>query len=371
MRKFLLFALLLIGESMSAQRNIFDGFDDNSNNWPITGGGSGSTSVHDGYYEVNSINEGYWQYTQTVPGGMANHFRVELSVWRDSATADGKGAGITWGNKGDSARMIFVLYGDGSFVFQKIRDGKSQTVTNRAISFNIFEDDFNNLRVERNMWTGNYDFSINEQLVLSTPFEAPASSEVGIYADVAGSFRFDNFWFVENGNTDESYCPVPLTLSDACTSENLSCHHGNGFSYCVPLGWRVDNYQGTHELIWPVGSPYQIILDVANLTLEDSFGVAAKNDFRVFVDSAKYATGKMSTPMKRDSAATGVECWRGMFEYTDLRDNKKYTVVRLYVYNEELSSFILIECKTLSDDLETNKQFWSTVFVVSRSLHWD
>jgi hypothetical protein len=274
---------------------------------------------------------------------MDNHFRIEVSVKSGANNAKEKGAGITWGNKGDSVRMAFLLYGDGTFAFHKLINGKSQTVTNKGITFNILQFDFNNMRVEHNMETGMYDFSLNEQLVLSAPFEEPLSDEVGIYCDVAGTFDFDNFWFIEKANTVDSYRPGFMTMTDSCTNGDLHYQSEYGFSFCVPLGWRVDNYKETHWIVWPVGSPYQVNLDFAKLALEDSFAVAAKGDFKIFVDSTESISDKTYTLMWKHPSAGDIEVYGGMLNYTDPADKKNYSVARYYVYHKETESFVLIE----------------------------
>lgn len=343
MRLFFLIIVIVICEPLLAQRNIFDGFDDNSNNWPEVAAGNSSMVVANGFYNVSSGNEGYWFHTKTVKDGMSDHFRIEVSIKRGENNANEKGAGITWGNKGDSIRMAFLLYGDGTFAFQKLFNGKSQTVTNKGITFNILQDDFNNMRVERNMETGMYDFSLNEQLVLSAPFEAPLSDEVGIYCELAGGFQFDNFWFIEKSNTVDSYRPGFMTMSDSCANGDLHYQSDYGFSFCVPLGWRVDNYKETHWTVWPVGYPYQVNLDFAKLALQDSFSVAAKGDFKIFVDSTKSLTDKKITPMWKHASTADVEVYGGTLGYTDPGDKARYSVARYYVYHKKTESFVLIE----------------------------
>lgn len=364
-------AILLLAFSLHAQRNIFDGFDDNSNNWPQAAGSTGSMTVAKGYYEISSVAEGYWQHTNTVEHGFGNHFRIEVGVSRDSGTDDSKGAGIVWGCKGDSVRMVFLLYGDGSFVFQKIRNGQSQTFAHNEITYALNDAGFNNLRVERNMETNMYDFSVNEQFILSAPFEVPASDEVGIFCDIAGTFRFDNFWFIEQANTHGSFRPHALSISKTCSDEQMFYQGDNGYSFCVPFGWRVDEYKNTHCAVWPVGLPYQVNVDYAKLAIEDSFSVAAKNDFKIFVDSAKYAYERKVTPLQTNAASKGVECWSGKFEYKNVNDQIVYTVYRCYVYCQEKGGFLLIETTIPSSEENANEIYQQVALEIARSVRWE
>lgn len=127
----------------------------------------------------------------------------------------------------------------------------------------------------------------------------------------------------------------------------------------------------THCAIWPVGNPYQINIDYARLAIEDSFGVAAKNDFRIFVDSAHYAFEKSVTPLTRDSAATGVECWSGWFTYTDVNDKTTYTVYRCYVYCKATGGFLLVETKIPVWEEELAMAFPSTALHIAQSIRWE
>lgn len=345
MRCLFLFIVCLFSQSMWAQRNIFDGFDDNSNGWPEAAGPAGTMTVQKGMYHIAGNSEGYWQHTHTVTGGFSDHFRIEASVARDSGVSLDKGVGLVWGVKGDSARMTFLIYGDGHFAYQHARDGKSQTFAPKDVTFAIDAEGFNNLRVERNMGTAMYDFFINEQLVLSAPFVAPASDQVGLYSDMAGSFHFDNFWFIERADSAGSHRPQPLMMSDACT-DNFYYHSENGYSFCVPFGWRVDEYKETHATIWPVGMPYVITSDYTRLAIEDSFGVAAKNDFKIFVDSMRSVQDMQAEPLSRVATdKPGVEVWGATIRYTQMEGWGAVYHARYYIYNRASGGFLLLECK--------------------------
>lgn len=337
---------ILLAFSLPAQRNIFEGFDDNSNEWPVAVNDAGIMSVQNGMYHVSGVNEGYWQHTKTISGGFEDHFRIEVSVARDSATALSKGAGLTWGTKGDSVRMSFLIYGDGHFVFHQQVNGKTQTISPNDILFAVDAEGFNNLRVERNMKTNMYDFSINEQLVLSSPFIAPQSDEVGLYADMAGHFQFDNFWFVERADSLVSHRPHNMVMTPECGEEHLSYTSDFGFSFCVPFGWRADEYKETHCTVWPVGVPYVINLDYTKLAIEDSFGVAARNDYKIFVDSMRFVENMRKEELKRvTSHHKGVEIWGATLTYENMDAGGAFYHARYYVYNSASGGFILVECK--------------------------
>ena len=369
MRTLLFLVAISVGNLLNAQRNIFDPFSDNSNNWPLTAGSEGSMSIAGGYYEVTTVSEGYWQYTHTIEHGFDKHFRIEASVERDSATAAGKGAGIVWGNKADSTRFAFLVYGDGSFVYQYLSNGVSETVSPHEVTYAYNEEGYNNLRVERNMVTNMYDLSVNEQLVLSVPYRAPRSSEAGIYADMAGKFRFDNFWFIEQANTDSSYRPHELIIDKRCGDKKMQYSSDYGYSFCVPFGWRVDEYRETHCSIWPVGCAYVINLDYTKLAIEDSFGVAAKNDFKIFVDSLKVSE-KQFSEIRKDSSSPGTEVWAAQFQYVGL-DHNTVTVYRYYVYHAKSGGFMLIEATVPPYEEELAMMFSWVSAAIAESVIWE
>lgn len=370
MRVILLFCILFFGTELCAQRNIFDGFDDNSNEWPLANTSGAVMQISNGQYNVSGTMEGFWSATKNVPGGMDKHFRIEVSVSRDSLTASDKGAGIIWGVKGDSVRYAFLIYGDGHFTFQKVHNTKTQNITPKDIQFAVDAGGYNNLRVERNMEKNTYDFSINEQLVLSTPYGAPGSDEVGLYADVAGSFHFDNFWFIEQADTKEAYRPHALSYSSACTDQQLNYQSDYGYSFCVPFGWRVDEHNEAQCFVWPVGFPYQVNVHYSKLAIEDSFSVAARNDFKIFVDSAQYAYQRNATPLKAIPVSPGVECWTGYFIYNDVNDQMSYTVYRCYVYCKSKGGFVLIETRMLTVEEQANMLFQEVALQIAQSVRW-
>lgn len=361
----------LIACELNAQRNIFDGFDDNSNDWPIASTDGTVMEISKGHYNVFSVHDGFWSATKTVADGMDGHFRIEVSVSRDSGTASDKGAGITWGVKGDSVRMVFLIYGDGHFAFQKISGTKTQNISPKDVQFAVDAEGYNNLRVERNMETGMYDFSINEQIVLSSAFENPASDEVGLYADIAGQFHFDNFWFIEQANTNESYRPQSLTYANTCNNQQLHYQSDYGYSFCVPFGWRVDEHEESQCFVWPVGFPYQINVHYAKLAIEDSFNVAARNDFKIFVDSAHYAFERDATPLKQVIVSPGVECWHGYFAYSNVNDLQRYIVYRCYVYSKSANGFVLVETRIPAEDAEVNSLFQEVALQIAQSVRWE
>lgn len=369
MRLFFLFALLCICDFAIAQRNIFDGFNDNDNGWPVGIAGANMLTVHNGSYTVVSSNEGHFNHTFNITGGFEKHFRIEVSVGRDSLTRTEKGAGVIWGKKGDSTAMTFIVYGDGSFVFQNRVNGKLNVVSPNSFNYAYNGVGFNNIRAERNLETNQYDFSINEQIVLSVPYVKPASDEAGIYADMGGAFQFDNFWFIEQANTTTSYIPHSLTMDKRCGDGDLKYESDYGYSYCVPFGWRVDEYKETHQTVWPIGCPYVINIDYTRLAIEDSFSVAARNDWKIFSDSLDVMQ-RQSISFRKDTSQAGVEVYEGIYSYQQPDGNSMITY-RYYVYNKKSGGFMLVECVIPPWEEMLNMDFWVAAANIAETAAWE
>lgn len=341
------FSVMLSAHLLNGQVNIFDGFNDNTNKWPITAGPDGSMTIENGYYEVKSSGDGFWQYTHQVEAGLSSHFRIEASVERMPGTMPGKSSGIVWGTSADTARLAFLIYGDGSFVFQHLSGGVSSLIIPPTKHAAIHKTGSNNMRVERNMETGEYEFSVNEQLVGKAAFIVPSSPEFGLYADMAGTFHFDNFWFVKDGNTSEDYQPQFLIQSESCDNAQLNFHSNEwGYSFCVPAGWRVDTFKETRVSVWQVGSNNGgnvIVGDFSKLAIEDSFRVAAEVDFKILIDSAHHAYEKHNLPMTPVKTSDGGEAWHASATYISKEDETHYTIDRYYVFNNATGAFILFQ----------------------------
>lgn len=343
MRLFFLSILMCVCNFAIAQRNIFDPFDNNDNNWPESITEANMVYVKDGRYTVDSKNEGYFRHTFNIKGGFAQHFRMEISIERDTLVKTEKGVGIVWGRADhDSTYMAFLVYGDGSFVFENKVRGKLNVVSPNSFNYAYSGDDLNGIRVERNIATNQYDLSINEQLVLSVPYVAPLSDEAGIHLDLGGSYFLDYFWFIEQSDSEDSYRPAPLVMSERCGQSGLLYTSDYGYSYCVPFGWRVDEYKETHQTVWPCGFAYVLNIDYTRLAIEDSFRVAAYNDWKIFTDSLHVKESYPPT-FRRTTAQPGVEAFECVYQYVQ-PDGSSMTCYRYYVYNAKSGGFMLVEC---------------------------
>lgn len=343
MRVLFLSILVCVCSFAFAQRNIFDGFDNNDNGWPESMTDANTVYVKDGRYSVESKGEGYFRHTFNIKGGFEKHFRIEISVERDTLVKTERGVGIVWGRADhDSTYMAFLVYGDGSFVFENKVKGKLNVVSPNSFNYAYSGDDLNGIRVERNMKTGQYDFSINEQLVLSAPYVAPLSDEAGIHLDLSGSYFLDYFWFIEASDGADAYKPASLAMSEGCGQSSLMYTSDFGYSYCVPFGWRVDEYKETHQTVWPCGFPYVVNIDYTRLAIEDSFRIAAYNDWKIFTDSLDVKESYAPT-FSRATAQPGVQAFAGTYQYVQ-PDGNSMTCYRYYVYNAKSGGFMLIEC---------------------------
>ena len=369
MRKHLLLILLLVSTCAIAQRNIFDGFDNNDNGWPESITEANTVYVKDGRYTLESKGEGYFRHTFKITGGFEKHFRIETNIERDTAKID-KGVGLVWGRaNNDSTYMAFLVYGDGSFVFENKVKGKLNVVSPNSFNYAYSGDGLNAIRVERNMETDKYDFSINEQLVLSVPYVAPLSDEAGIHVDLAGSYFIDYFWFIEQANTAESYKPASLSMSESCGQSALMYKSDYGYSYCVPFGWRVDEYKETHQTVWPTGFPYVVNTDYTKLAIEDSFSIAARNDFKIYSDSlhVKEAEGTTFTKVK---AEPGVEVYKATYRYVSLEGDGT-TTYRYYIYHRKTGGFMLVETIIPIWEENLSLDFDGAAYEIATTIRWE
>lgn len=361
---------ILLAFSLHAQRNIFDGFDNNENGWPESITDANMVFVKDGRYSVESKGEGYFRHTFNIKGGFEKHFRIEISVERDTLVKTERGVGIVWGRADhDSTYMAFLVYGDGSFVFENKVRGKLSVVSPNSFNYAYSGDDLNGIRVERNMTNNTYDFSINEQRVLSVPYVAPLSDEAGIHLDLSGSYFLDYFWFVEQSDAVDSYKPAALAMNDRCGQSALHYTSDYGYSYCVPFGWRVDEYKETHQTVWPCGFPYVINVDYTKLALEDSFRIAASNDWKIFTDSLKVME-RYAPTFTRVATQADVQAFEGVYQYVQ-PDGNSMTCYRYYVYNAKSGGFMLIECMVPPWEEMLSMDFRLAAGAIAASAKWE
>ncbi len=371
-KKCLIGLAILTGFEARAQLNIFDPFNDNSNGWPESKDGDYLMSIRDGYYEVKSKSNGYWEFTHQIDSGLSGHFRIEVGIERVGETSPGKACGIVWGNRGDSSRLAFLIYGDGSFVFQHLANGVSTLVIPPTKHAAIRKTGNNNLRVQRNMELNVYEFSVNEQIVATSVFVKPASSEFGLYADVAGTYHFDNFWFVEQGNYLDSYKPQPLSATKSCDGFLHFRNADWGYSFCVPEDWRVDVFGESSIHVWAVGLSREIAIrgEFSKLAFEDSFRLAAESDFKLFIDSMKGASRQKISPLVSLPTAPNGEAWYATATYVSSEARGSVTVIRCYVYNKKTKDFLLLQTILPSAEETLFMQYnWAMKFIVE-TLEW-
>jgi len=371
---FFLFLLLQFSLNLHSQVNIFDAFNDNSNRWPLASGSAGSMKIENGHYEISSSNDGFWQFTHQVDSALTDHFRIEASVERSVGTLPGKSCGIVWGNVSDTARFAFLIYGDGSFVVQRIAQGVSSFLIPLTKSNAIHTSGYNNLRVERNIAMNEYQFSVNEQSVGSATFIAPASQEFGLYADMGGTFRFDNFWFVRNGNTSNDYQPQFLSGAKRCGYESLNFTSNDwGYSFCVPEGWRVDTYKESRVSVWQIGGANggnAIVADFSKLAIQDSFRVAANIDFKILIDSADHAYEKRPSPLVSVPTSANGEAWHAHAKYISMEDETSYTIDRYYVYNASTGAFLLFQILVPTSETKLIEDYNAVAEAMVASIVW-
>ena len=370
MNKIATILLLFLSFGSSAQINIYDGFDNNENEWATEEGSSGYARVEKGYYEVFGSNEGYWYYAQKSGWKSEQGFRLEGSVTIMPNTISGMKAGLVWGNEGDSAYFVFTVSGEGKCQASFFRSGREEILLPVKNNPFINKTGSNNLRVESDPVAGYYRFYVNEQLMGTAKHRMPNTSYAGFYGDLPGKYRFDNFWMVQD-NTPGSFRPVKLETNPSCTGSMFFFHPAHMFGFCIPSGWRVD-INGEMSTIWKLGYSTDGRGLVAHYSIfdRDSFFSVSDDDFRSIlvdekgIEQVNYSETVTMSTVKNSEARH----YRATYKRTD--DGASYTVDRYVVYNRSSRQYFIFQCTNPTADQEMIGQYHATAQMILSSIKW-
>jgi hypothetical protein len=168
---------LLGVESAKMPRILFEEhFLDNKNNWLIEETKGYKFEINQGKYILESKNGGAWLSTRPVPLDQKADFKIDLAVHKISGT-DEYGYGLVWGGKDLNNYYVFLIWGKGSYSFQKFSNG-TQTRIFEAVGpmVNKFNS-ANKLSLKKT--ENSLEFFINDRLVDQSPFAPFLGNYIG------------------------------------------------------------------------------------------------------------------------------------------------------------------------------------------------
>lgn len=346
MKQLLQIAFILLTVSLNAQINIYDGFDDNSNEWPEGKSEWHAVGVKNGTLEVMSQKEGSWMVSKNPGLDFNKYYRFELTVNQVSMQSAEQGSGLTWGVRGDTTCFMFLVYNDGSFAVINRTSTLSQTELIKRQKHPAVKIGTNNLRVEHKLNGEIYYFSVNEQLVGTVKYVLPSGTEFGMISDMPATVRFDNFWLVQDEHTREDYCPSSLRSGPCGEARLRYTNMYSLYSLCVPEGWRVDE-TGSYANIWTVQNHVGaagIRVSYSTIPPQEDYKIVAAGDFSSIVDSTDGISDvKKAEPQAVVGVKEGTEAWKFSCTFKYQTDGVVYKVIRYYIFNKSTGQFLLFQ----------------------------
>lgn len=364
---------LFLSSILSAQINIYDGFDDNSNEWPEGKSEWHSLGVKNGAFEVMSLNDGSWMTSKNTAVDLNRYFRFELTVDQVNMKSADQGTGLTWGVRGDTTCFMFLVYNDGSFAVINRTSLTSQTELLKRQKHTAVKIGSNNLRIEHKVNGEIYYFSINEQLVGTARYVLPATTEFGMISDMPATVRFDNFWLVQDDHSRQDYAPSNLR-SGPCGEGRLRYTNTYSlYSLCLPEGWRVDE-TGTFANIWTIQNHVGaagIRVSYSAIPAQEDYKIIAAGDFSSIVDS----TDGISDVKKEEAQAVvgvkeGFEAWKFSCTFKYQTDGVFYKIIRYYVFNKSTGQFLLFQIQLPLNRQDVWEKYDQVAAAMITSVSW-
>ena len=142
-------------------------FLDNKNNWLIEETKGYKFDINQGKYILESKDGGSWLSTRPVPLDQKADFTIDLAVQKISGT-DEYGYGLVWGAKDLNNFYVFLIWGNGSYSFQKFSNG-TQTRIFEAVGPMVNKFNSTN-KLSLKKTDNSLEFFINDQRVDQSPF---------------------------------------------------------------------------------------------------------------------------------------------------------------------------------------------------------
>lgn len=170
--------------SSTSKTILFDGFNDNKNNWLIQDDINARLSVTGGEYVMNHRRStGGWSSTISKYINSSRDFRISAQIKKTTGIQN-NGFGITFGKKNNDNQNHFLITGDGSYKVVQYQNGKRTYLKNWTKSSSIKKGNYatNYLKVKK---VGSaFKFYINNNLVFT-------SYSVKLYGNRVGFTVFD------------------------------------------------------------------------------------------------------------------------------------------------------------------------------------
>lgn len=287
MKKILLALLICLSLNANAQISIYDGFDDNSNQWIVYSNDTATFDVMNSKLSMSIHHPGNFINAKGAPFNMEKPFRVEASTIFQNG-ADSIRYGICWGAADVSNYFVFYITGGGKYGFGEVKDKKWTDIVRPLASPFINAKGTNWLRVNTINAEGKRKIAlcINELSVKTIDFIAPPGDFFGTYVGGKSSILFDDFILYQRNDTLPEFEPCDLALSAYCKSGQFR-YSGSTLKWnaCVPTGCRVDE-DSVVTRFWFTDSragDFSVLVVPFDAAGDGDFTNAAQRDFTEYI----------------------------------------------------------------------------------------
>ena len=280
--------LLIISNIVTAQENtviVEDNFSNNSYQWWIGKGQSGSCDIARGEYLIKYYGNKSWSTNINATLNPSNDFVIESRISRLGG-AETNGYGLVWG-KGKRGYYNFIITPKGKFYVRKIESGKKGKYLIRwKKTKHISQTSITNkLRVQKS--DSEILFFINDKFVAKIPHQPFFGNQLGFMLYQKQQIAVDNL--IVYGNSDSHVVnPVvqavlpnleirQLAINDKQDIENMSSAYGNGNSIIEP-GESVEVTAFVQN--FGLGTAKNVIAKV-NLDVEDR-NISFPDEYKTF-----------------------------------------------------------------------------------------
>lgn len=292
--------LCLFSLSAQAQISIYDGFDDNSNQWIVYTNDTATFDVVNSKLSMSIRYPGHYINAKGAPFNNAKGYRVETSASFESGS-DSVHYGICWGASDTRNFMAFYITGGGRYGFGQLKNGIWSDILMPSPSPAINVRGTNWLRVNTTLAEGKRKISlcINELAVRTIDFTQPPGEFFGTYVGGKASILFDDFIFYQRNDTLPEFEPSDLSISASCRNAQYRYNASLlKWSACVPSGCRVDE-DSVVTRFWFTDAragDYSVLVAPFDADSDGDFFNAAQRDFTEYM----HDTVDQVTPLAAD-----------------------------------------------------------------------
>lgn len=165
---------------MFGQQVVFnEDFDNNDNNWPITGNFGNRSFISDGIYRVE-IRVGNILLDKLIDLDFneTRDFVIETEIKRLAGNAP---YGLTWGARGEGSRFNFIISDSGRFAINKWENYLPTPIVKYTFSKYVLADSVANILTIKKEKHKLF-FFINNKYVTQIPFQKFFGHQIGLYS---------------------------------------------------------------------------------------------------------------------------------------------------------------------------------------------